>query len=336
MHDTADRRCTKFLCLPVGYIPTLHRLKKEGMNSIHQELFAATKENNLPEVRRLLSGGADVNARDHDDWTPLYWACIKGHLQVFQALREHGANVEAATRFGQTPLHLACHKGHLAVVIELLSPNDINGTATSILGKRKRQGANIEAKDRNGNTALHFACFNDQLPVVKALLSGGADILAATDEGELPIHLAVGNGHSKVSKCLLQHIYAKTRRLPLHGIVEDLTFEGNPNCRDYPPLRAALDRDVLGTDDVVEILEYLVDRDPTLLSSRDEDGSLPLHLACRRGASFAIVQSLVNLYKASVKSLTPQGDLPLFLACEMPEPSLDTIFLLMKLYPDLV
>jgi ankyrin repeat protein len=84
------------------------------------------------------------------------------------------------------------------------------------------------------------------------------------------------------------------------------------------------------------ILEYLVDQNPELLSSRDQDGSLPLHVACRRGASFAIVQSLVNLYKASVKSVTPQGDLPLFLACEMPEPSLDTIFLLIQLYPDVV
>jgi hypothetical protein len=28
--------------------------------------------------------------------------------------------------------------------------------------------------------------------------------------------------------------------------------------------------------------------------------------------------------------------LPLFLACEMPDTSLDTIFLLMKLFPDLV
>jgi ankyrin repeat protein len=93
---------------------------------------------------------------------------------------------------------------------------------------------------------------------------------------------------------------------------------------------------VLGTDDVVEILEYLVDQHSEMLRSRDQDGSLPLHVACRRGASFLIVQSLVNRYKASVKSVTPQGDLPLFLACEIPEPSLDNIFLLVKLYPDLV
>ncbi len=44
----------------------------------------------------------------------------------------------------------------------------------------------------------------------------------------------------------------------------------------------------------------------------------------------------MNRYKASVKSITSEGDLPLFLACEMSQTDLDTIFLLGKLYPDLV
>jgi ankyrin repeat protein len=46
------------------------------MNTIDQELFVAAAYNNLPEVRRLLSVGADVNAKDyHNGWTPLHWAC---------------------------------------------------------------------------------------------------------------------------------------------------------------------------------------------------------------------------------------------------------------------
>jgi ankyrin repeat protein len=67
------------------------------------------------------------------------------------------------------------------------------------------------------------------------------------------------------------------------------------------PLRLALHRIVMGTDDVVEILEYLIEQKPDSLASCDQDGSLPLHVACRRGASFTIVQSLVNLYKASIQ-----------------------------------
>jgi hypothetical protein len=124
--------------------------------------------------------------------------------------------------------------------------------------------------------------------------------------------------------------------LPLHDLVKDLTWIGNAKRSDVPSLRALLDRHLLYTNDVVDICEYLVGQNPAWLSSSDQDGSLPLHVACRRGASFYIVQSLVNLYKASVKTVTPQGDLPLFLACELPEKSLDMIFILIKLYPDVV
>jgi ankyrin repeat protein len=307
------------------------------MNTVDQELIEAVKENNLPELERLLSVGADVNVKDNrEDFTPLHWASMKGHLQVFQTLREHGADVEANDIWVKTPLHWACFNGHVAVVNELLSPNDINGATTGILGKYKRQGADIQAKDNNGESPLHKACFHGHFPVVKALLSRGANILAANNFGLLPIHFAVGRGYSAVSKYLLREFYSGTRRLPLHKLLEDLTWIGSPYSSDAPLLRKALHRNLLGTDYVVEILEFLISQNPELLSSRDRDGSLPLHVACRRGVSFDIVQSLVGIYKASVKSVTSEGDLPLFLACEMPKTTLDTIFLLMKLYPDSV
>jgi ankyrin repeat protein len=279
-----------------------------------------------------------VNAKDNVDCTPLHLASNCGHVQVVTELLEHGADTEATNIAGSTPLRLACGNGRVAVVIELLSPSDSNGATTSILGKRKIRGeANVDAKDDDGDTPLHGASAGDHLSVVKALLSGGADIFVANNQGELPVHKALNEGRkSAVSKYLLQHYYAIICHLPLHHLLHDLTWIGNPYSRDAPPLHEALDLNVLGTDDVVEILEYLIDRNPELITARDQDGSLPLHVACRRGASFAIVQSLVNLYEASIKSVTSEGDLPLFLACELPEPCLDTIFLLVKLYPDLV
>jgi ankyrin repeat protein len=295
----------------VSILPT-----NERMSRIDRELIWAARENNLPEVSRLLSVGADVNAKDYHENTPLHWACYKGHVQVFNELLEHGADIEAKNRYGWTSLHYAVSINHLAIVNELLS-----------------RGANTETQHNSGKTPLHTAATHYNLVIVKALLSGGANILAADNQGRLPSDRAVRYGRSAVAKYLLQELYATTRRLPLHELVEDITWIGNSGV---PRLHDALRRNVLGTDDVVEIIEYLVGRNPAWLSSRDQDGSLPLHVACRRGASFAIVQSLVNRYKAPVKSLTPQGDLPVFLACEMPEMSLDTIFLLMKLYPDLV
>jgi ankyrin repeat protein len=307
------------------------------MNSMDRELIEAARENNMPDVRRLLRAGADVNASRYGR-TPLIAAIFHGHVQVVKELLEYGADTEARENGnGWTHLHFACFNGHLAVVIELLSPS--NGTTTTILDKRKsRGGADIDAKDYCGNTPLHYASLYNHVPIVKALLAAGADCRVANNDGQLPIHRAMSGRKSEASKHLLQHFYATTRRLPLHKLLEDLMWIGDPSSIgiDGPPLRAALHQDVLRTDAVVEILEFLVDRNPELLSSRDHDGLLPLHVACRRGTSFTVVQSLVDHYKASVKSRTPQGDLPLFLACEMPEPSLDTIFILVKLYPDLI
>jgi ankyrin repeat protein len=290
------------------------------MDRIDRELFEAARENNVPEVCRLLKAGADIEAKDIlYGSTPLHWANYKGHVQVVKELLDHGANTEAEGFDGDTPLHCACWYGHFAIVIGLLG-----------------HGVNIDAKESLGHTPLHLAILRGHLAIVKALLAVGADILAADNQGHLPINYAVRGGSSVVSKCLLRQYYTITRRLPLHELVENLTWIGNPNSSDVPPLRAALHQDVLGTGDVVEIIEYLVGQNPALLTSRDEDGSLPLHVACRRGASFTVVQSLVNFYQASVKSVTSEGHLPLFLACERPEPSLDTIFVLIKLYPDLV
>jgi ankyrin repeat protein len=286
------------------------------MNRINKGLFEASRKNNLAEVGRLLSVGADVSFKHRDGQTSLHWACYKGHVLVVIKLLEYGADIEANDIYGRTPLHLACHNGHMTVVNELLS-----------------RGANTEAKDRCGDTPLHDASRIGHVATVQALLSGGATIRTANNNGYLPIRIAVNRRKSAVAKCLLQHFYATTRCLPLHELLKDFTWIGNS---DTPPLRVALHRNVLGMDDVVAILEFLVDRNPALLSARDQDGSLPLHVACHRGAHFTIVQSLVNRYKASVKSVIPGKDLPLFLACEMSETSLDTIFLLMKLYPDLV
>jgi ankyrin repeat protein len=306
-------------------------------------LSSAVRENTLPEIRRLMSVGADVNVKDNNGFTPLINASFFGQVQFVTEFLEHGADTEVNDHYDRTPLHWACLNDHLAVVIKLLGHGvnidayNSNG-APAILAKRKCRGggANTEAKTDQGDTPLHWACWKGHLAIAKALLSGGANILAANNQGQLPIHKAVSRRKSEVAKYLLREFYARTRPLPLHDLLKDFTWIVSPNSSDVPPLRAALDENVLSTDDVMEILEFLVGQNPALLSSRDQDGSLPLHVACRRGASFTVVQFLVNSYKASVKSVTCRGELPLFLACEMSEPSLGIIFILVKLYPDLL
>ena len=39
----------------------------------------------------LVDRGADVDARDEDQWTPLHDACAKGNMEVTMALVDRGA-----------------------------------------------------------------------------------------------------------------------------------------------------------------------------------------------------------------------------------------------------
>jgi ankyrin repeat protein len=82
------------------------------MNRIDGELIDAARENNLTEVSRLLSVGADANSKDDDGETPLHWASMMGHVQVFKELVDHGADIEAKDNDGMTPLYFACGMGH--------------------------------------------------------------------------------------------------------------------------------------------------------------------------------------------------------------------------------
>jgi ankyrin repeat protein len=320
---------------------------------MNEMLIAAVMDknkNNVQKVLDLLRNGADANTRTRYGYTVLHLAVRKGKDKLVRVLLNNGADIDVVDNSNQTPLHWACiplcfkiiHGGGCtAVVMELLRP------CSSILGKRKTRVAYIDAEDVNGNTPLHLASRFNFLGIVKLLVSKGANVRAVNSKGLLPIHLAVSPGvpftipitdQAEVVKCLLKQWYANNMSLPLHGLVEDQTpipySNDAPPPTNLPPLRYALERDAIGTDDVVEIIEYLVSQKPECLISRDSEDASPLHVGCRRGASFAIVQALAKI--GSVKSFTSQGDLPLFLACDLPEPSLDTIFLLVKLYPELV
>ena len=73
-----------------------------------------------PIVDVLLKNGADQEARNTDDQTPLAFAVGDLNLEVAQLLTERGANLEAKDKFGCTPLVLAIRTGSLRAVRLLL------------------------------------------------------------------------------------------------------------------------------------------------------------------------------------------------------------------------
>ena len=61
-------------------------------------------------VELLIAAGADVNAKDIDEWTPLHRAADAGHKEVAELLIAKGALVNAKDRVGETPLDFAINK----------------------------------------------------------------------------------------------------------------------------------------------------------------------------------------------------------------------------------
>jgi ankyrin repeat protein len=81
------------------------------VNSIGRELTTplhmACNRDAIDDVRILLRGGADVNARDGFGMTPLMFAVYSVNLEMVNLLLEAGADPYPETEFGGTALEIA-------------------------------------------------------------------------------------------------------------------------------------------------------------------------------------------------------------------------------------
>ena len=87
-------------------------------------------------------------------------------------------------------------------------------------------------------------------------------------------------------------------------------------------LRVSLPLGKLTVDYFQTLLQCFPD---SSLRSPDNNGALPLHIACRTGAPIEIVHPLVLRHAAALHTRTNNGDLPLHAACRAAAPSLDAI-----------
>lgn len=83
-------------------------------------LMLAALKGRLPQARRLIQRGAEVNK---PGWTPLHYAASNpepGSLDMVRLLLEHHAYIDAGSPNLTTPLMMAAHYGHESVVKLLL------------------------------------------------------------------------------------------------------------------------------------------------------------------------------------------------------------------------
>jgi ankyrin repeat protein len=82
-------------------------------------LHAAVSSNQPQIVQWLIDAGADVNARQQMDYTPLMGAAANARVDLLELLLAHGADPALTTTDGKTAADLARAHGHEAIAARL-------------------------------------------------------------------------------------------------------------------------------------------------------------------------------------------------------------------------
>ncbi|KAI6187781.1 Palmitoyltransferase [Aphelenchoides besseyi] len=114
LHIAAQFGSTPVVAYLVASGQSLNSLDSSNMTPL---MWAAFKVQNVNPLGVLLKFGADVNRTDSNFYnTALHWAAVAGNICAIRELLKTGANLEALNRQNETPLDIARHQGHTTAV----------------------------------------------------------------------------------------------------------------------------------------------------------------------------------------------------------------------------
>ncbi|XP_053683490.1 transient receptor potential cation channel subfamily A member 1 [Sabethes cyaneus] len=244
-------------------------------------------------VEYLIHEGADINALDKENRSPLLLSASRGGWRTVMILIRLGANIALRDINSRNVLHLVIINGgrlddfakevsctqsetHL---LQLLNEKDKTGCSPLHYASREghirslenliRLGACINLKNNNNESPLHFAARYGRYNTVRQLLDSekGTFIINESDgEGLTPLHIASKEGHTRVVQLLLN------RGALLHR---------DHNGRN--PLHLAA---MSGYTQTIELLHSVHSH---LIDQVDKDGNTALHLATMDNKPNAVV-----------------------------------------------
>jgi ankyrin repeat protein len=163
-----------------GYLPLIFK------GALEYNLTIAAASGYSSEIERLIKAGAEVDAKNTEGATPLFFAIINKKHEAVRTLIDHGANVNELSLYNENPLLLA-----------------INVRDPYIAEILIRNGADVNFKNRSAVTALHITSINGLAHLTDLLLYYDADIDARDNDGTTPLMAAIWTGYADVAGLLI-------------------------------------------------------------------------------------------------------------------------------------
>lgn len=155
------------------------------------KLLEAAAGGDQDDILEAIAAGADPNARDDDEDTPLILASQQSlfgkERQIVEALIKAKAKVDAVNKEGATALMAAASSGRDGMV-RLLIENK----------------ARVDARDKDGWTALMYASNAGEFSAVKELIDAKADLNATNKDGWSALMMALFSGRGSAAERLIK------------------------------------------------------------------------------------------------------------------------------------
>lgn len=279
-----------FLMLFASVSASALAMKRDRDLDLNQELFDSLDFCGC-RVGGLLDLGADINARDEYNSTPLIVAVIKEYPSIINQLLERGADVNLRGDRGRTALMHAVEIGRHDIVELLVKygahayiEDDRGWTALMyaafgnehliaafLLKQGVHAGEQPGTLDAKGDSALRIAAGHGCTATAALLLRYGAHVGTVGNRGWTPLGLAAAFGHRETAVLLIKH-------------GADIELPG------YCGRAALANAARWGNDVVVDLLLEIGSNS----NARDDDNLTPLHLAIKHNKSDALVQRLLT------------------------------------------
>lgn len=169
---------TLLAALPMGVTAEIDLLRND-------RLIEAVKANDIEGAEDLLVRKHDVDVRDENRRTALFFAAIQGNERVVELLLRFNPKIGAVDKFGSSPLYYAAAANHVGV-IEMLAEKD----------------ADLNQQNRQGLTPLIVAASDGHLAVVQTLIELKADSETTDFTGRTAYDWAVRNNRRFVIRYL--------------------------------------------------------------------------------------------------------------------------------------